>query len=148
MIRRPPRSTHCISSAASDVYKRQDEECSLLKRQLLQFIQEKLKERFSGTRTASGEIKGDEEVKEEVKASVREVPIVERCGHRVDKSNRGELVKCSEGLGAFKDYFNSRADYKGGYHEYRILNNLTRDAEISWSNKLSAEDFNIDNIFL
>ena len=23
MIRRPPRSTHCISSAASDVYKRQ-----------------------------------------------------------------------------------------------------------------------------
>ena len=25
MIRRPPRSTHCISSAASDVYKRQDE---------------------------------------------------------------------------------------------------------------------------
>ena len=29
MIRRPPRSTHCISSAASDVYKRQtyDYEC-------------------------------------------------------------------------------------------------------------------------
>eukprot|EP00825_Cyclidium_porcatum_P043269 TRINITY_DN6098_c0_g1_i5.p1 TRINITY_DN6098_c0_g1~~TRINITY_DN6098_c0_g1_i5.p1 ORF type:complete len:401 (+),score=117.11 TRINITY_DN6098_c0_g1_i5:721-1923(+) len=26
MIRRPPRSTHCISSAASDVYKRQDEQ--------------------------------------------------------------------------------------------------------------------------
>eukprot|EP00825_Cyclidium_porcatum_P044579 TRINITY_DN6586_c0_g1_i1.p2 TRINITY_DN6586_c0_g1~~TRINITY_DN6586_c0_g1_i1.p2 ORF type:complete len:149 (-),score=53.33 TRINITY_DN6586_c0_g1_i1:281-727(-) len=26
MIRRPPRSTHCISSAASDVYKRQKEE--------------------------------------------------------------------------------------------------------------------------
>ena len=25
MIRRPPRSTHCISSAASDVYKRQGE---------------------------------------------------------------------------------------------------------------------------
>eukprot|EP00826_Nyctotherus_ovalis_P037527 TRINITY_DN3426_c0_g2_i2.p1 TRINITY_DN3426_c0_g2~~TRINITY_DN3426_c0_g2_i2.p1 ORF type:complete len:129 (-),score=14.94 TRINITY_DN3426_c0_g2_i2:1630-1992(-) len=25
MIRRPPRSTHCISSAASDVYKRQRE---------------------------------------------------------------------------------------------------------------------------
>ena len=25
MIRRPPRSTHCISSAASDVYKRQAE---------------------------------------------------------------------------------------------------------------------------
>ena len=25
MIRRPPRSTHCISSAASDVYKRQSE---------------------------------------------------------------------------------------------------------------------------
>ena len=25
MIRRPPRSTHCISSAASDVYKRQPE---------------------------------------------------------------------------------------------------------------------------
>eukprot|EP00825_Cyclidium_porcatum_P007686 TRINITY_DN13859_c0_g1_i3.p3 TRINITY_DN13859_c0_g1~~TRINITY_DN13859_c0_g1_i3.p3 ORF type:complete len:160 (-),score=21.92 TRINITY_DN13859_c0_g1_i3:90-569(-) len=25
MIRRPPRSTHCISSAASDVYKRQDQ---------------------------------------------------------------------------------------------------------------------------
>ena len=24
MIRRPPRSTHCISSAASDVYKRQN----------------------------------------------------------------------------------------------------------------------------
>ena len=26
MIRRPPRSTHCISSAASDVYKRQVQE--------------------------------------------------------------------------------------------------------------------------
>ena len=26
MIRRPPRSTHCISSAASDVYKRQEED--------------------------------------------------------------------------------------------------------------------------
>jgi len=26
MIRRPPRSTHCISSAASDVYKRQGDE--------------------------------------------------------------------------------------------------------------------------
>eukprot|EP00825_Cyclidium_porcatum_P003679 TRINITY_DN11707_c0_g2_i1.p1 TRINITY_DN11707_c0_g2~~TRINITY_DN11707_c0_g2_i1.p1 ORF type:complete len:152 (+),score=0.52 TRINITY_DN11707_c0_g2_i1:110-565(+) len=28
MIRRPPRSTHCISSAASDVYKRQATVCS------------------------------------------------------------------------------------------------------------------------
>eukprot|EP00826_Nyctotherus_ovalis_P020332 TRINITY_DN16372_c0_g2_i1.p1 TRINITY_DN16372_c0_g2~~TRINITY_DN16372_c0_g2_i1.p1 ORF type:complete len:189 (+),score=45.39 TRINITY_DN16372_c0_g2_i1:22-567(+) len=27
MIRRPPRSTHCISSAASDVYKRQEKDC-------------------------------------------------------------------------------------------------------------------------
>ena len=27
MIRRPPRSTHCISSAASDVYKRQITTC-------------------------------------------------------------------------------------------------------------------------
>ena len=27
MIRRPPRSTHCISSAASDVYKRQTPDC-------------------------------------------------------------------------------------------------------------------------
>ena len=27
MIRRPPRSTHCISSAASDVYKRQLSPC-------------------------------------------------------------------------------------------------------------------------
>eukprot|EP00826_Nyctotherus_ovalis_P059969 TRINITY_DN8386_c0_g2_i1.p2 TRINITY_DN8386_c0_g2~~TRINITY_DN8386_c0_g2_i1.p2 ORF type:complete len:153 (-),score=15.77 TRINITY_DN8386_c0_g2_i1:299-733(-) len=27
MIRRPPRSTHCISSAASDVYKRQSYDC-------------------------------------------------------------------------------------------------------------------------
>eukprot|EP00969_Alexandrium_andersonii_P319537 14116038-Alexandrium_andersonii.AAC.1 len=26
MIRRPPRSTRCISSAASDVYKRQDQQ--------------------------------------------------------------------------------------------------------------------------
>ena len=26
MIRRPPRSTHCISSAASDVYKRQKDD--------------------------------------------------------------------------------------------------------------------------
>eukprot|EP00825_Cyclidium_porcatum_P012947 TRINITY_DN16779_c0_g3_i1.p2 TRINITY_DN16779_c0_g3~~TRINITY_DN16779_c0_g3_i1.p2 ORF type:complete len:108 (-),score=44.26 TRINITY_DN16779_c0_g3_i1:63-386(-) len=26
MIRRPPRSTHCISSAASDVYKRQEDD--------------------------------------------------------------------------------------------------------------------------
>ena len=30
MIRRPPRSTHCISSAASDVYKRQPLVDSLL----------------------------------------------------------------------------------------------------------------------
>ena len=30
MIRRPPRSTHCISSAASDVYKRQLEKDKLL----------------------------------------------------------------------------------------------------------------------
>eukprot|EP00826_Nyctotherus_ovalis_P053884 TRINITY_DN7032_c0_g4_i1.p1 TRINITY_DN7032_c0_g4~~TRINITY_DN7032_c0_g4_i1.p1 ORF type:complete len:326 (+),score=98.03 TRINITY_DN7032_c0_g4_i1:42-980(+) len=30
MIRRPPRSTHCISSAASDVYKRQVGDCWLL----------------------------------------------------------------------------------------------------------------------
>eukprot|EP00826_Nyctotherus_ovalis_P006808 TRINITY_DN11655_c0_g1_i1.p1 TRINITY_DN11655_c0_g1~~TRINITY_DN11655_c0_g1_i1.p1 ORF type:complete len:186 (+),score=38.83 TRINITY_DN11655_c0_g1_i1:23-559(+) len=30
MIRRPPRSTHCISSAASDVYKRQDHHCPFL----------------------------------------------------------------------------------------------------------------------
>ena len=29
MIRRPPRSTHCISSAASDVYKRQGRKVSL-----------------------------------------------------------------------------------------------------------------------
>ena len=29
MIRRPPRSTHCISSAASDVYKRQKQACYL-----------------------------------------------------------------------------------------------------------------------
>eukprot|EP00826_Nyctotherus_ovalis_P036230 TRINITY_DN3197_c0_g4_i1.p1 TRINITY_DN3197_c0_g4~~TRINITY_DN3197_c0_g4_i1.p1 ORF type:complete len:117 (+),score=5.64 TRINITY_DN3197_c0_g4_i1:23-352(+) len=28
MIRRPPRSTHCISSAASDVYKRQTPVCT------------------------------------------------------------------------------------------------------------------------
>ena len=30
MIRRPPRSTHCISSAASDVYKRQQQEQDLI----------------------------------------------------------------------------------------------------------------------
>eukprot|EP00825_Cyclidium_porcatum_P027542 TRINITY_DN2965_c0_g1_i2.p2 TRINITY_DN2965_c0_g1~~TRINITY_DN2965_c0_g1_i2.p2 ORF type:complete len:152 (-),score=35.30 TRINITY_DN2965_c0_g1_i2:65-520(-) len=30
MIRRPPRSTHCISSAASDVYKRQEYVCHIL----------------------------------------------------------------------------------------------------------------------
>ena len=29
MIRRPPRSTHCISSAASDVYKRQNYSVSI-----------------------------------------------------------------------------------------------------------------------
>eukprot|EP00826_Nyctotherus_ovalis_P013468 TRINITY_DN13640_c0_g2_i1.p1 TRINITY_DN13640_c0_g2~~TRINITY_DN13640_c0_g2_i1.p1 ORF type:complete len:117 (-),score=42.84 TRINITY_DN13640_c0_g2_i1:692-1021(-) len=29
MIRRPPRSTHCISSAASDVYKRQSIPCTM-----------------------------------------------------------------------------------------------------------------------
>eukprot|EP00826_Nyctotherus_ovalis_P010990 TRINITY_DN1286_c0_g1_i12.p1 TRINITY_DN1286_c0_g1~~TRINITY_DN1286_c0_g1_i12.p1 ORF type:complete len:102 (+),score=30.49 TRINITY_DN1286_c0_g1_i12:24-308(+) len=29
MIRRPPRSTHCISSAASDVYKRQLFTCTV-----------------------------------------------------------------------------------------------------------------------
>ena len=29
MIRRPPRSTHCISSAASDVYKRQGTRCQV-----------------------------------------------------------------------------------------------------------------------
>eukprot|EP00826_Nyctotherus_ovalis_P057468 TRINITY_DN7856_c0_g7_i1.p1 TRINITY_DN7856_c0_g7~~TRINITY_DN7856_c0_g7_i1.p1 ORF type:complete len:118 (-),score=10.39 TRINITY_DN7856_c0_g7_i1:230-559(-) len=32
MIRRPPRSTHCISSAASDVYKRQQYRCSSIDR--------------------------------------------------------------------------------------------------------------------
>eukprot|EP00825_Cyclidium_porcatum_P045245 TRINITY_DN6821_c0_g1_i1.p1 TRINITY_DN6821_c0_g1~~TRINITY_DN6821_c0_g1_i1.p1 ORF type:complete len:102 (-),score=17.52 TRINITY_DN6821_c0_g1_i1:271-576(-) len=31
MIRRPPRSTHCISSAASDVYKRQNQFYVLIK---------------------------------------------------------------------------------------------------------------------
>eukprot|EP00975_Prorocentrum_lima_P024059 5062021-Prorocentrum_lima.AAC.1 len=34
MIRRPPRSTHCISSAAPDVYKRQDERKRLAKSHL------------------------------------------------------------------------------------------------------------------
>ena len=33
MIRRPPRSTHCISSAASDVYKRQYEDVARAARQ-------------------------------------------------------------------------------------------------------------------
>ena len=32
MIRRPPRSTHCISSAASDVYKRQDDDDIIVSR--------------------------------------------------------------------------------------------------------------------
>eukprot|EP00825_Cyclidium_porcatum_P023194 TRINITY_DN2550_c0_g1_i2.p3 TRINITY_DN2550_c0_g1~~TRINITY_DN2550_c0_g1_i2.p3 ORF type:complete len:129 (-),score=3.35 TRINITY_DN2550_c0_g1_i2:336-722(-) len=32
MIRRPPRSTHCISSAASDVYKRQGKGYPVVKR--------------------------------------------------------------------------------------------------------------------
>eukprot|EP00825_Cyclidium_porcatum_P038617 TRINITY_DN4516_c0_g1_i2.p4 TRINITY_DN4516_c0_g1~~TRINITY_DN4516_c0_g1_i2.p4 ORF type:complete len:124 (+),score=19.82 TRINITY_DN4516_c0_g1_i2:117-488(+) len=36
MIRRPPRSTHCISSAASDVYKRQFLQLLLLHRPLFQ----------------------------------------------------------------------------------------------------------------
>eukprot|EP00826_Nyctotherus_ovalis_P022676 TRINITY_DN1752_c0_g2_i2.p1 TRINITY_DN1752_c0_g2~~TRINITY_DN1752_c0_g2_i2.p1 ORF type:complete len:138 (-),score=10.85 TRINITY_DN1752_c0_g2_i2:781-1158(-) len=31
MIRRPPRSTHCISSAASDVYKRQEQSVVIVK---------------------------------------------------------------------------------------------------------------------
>eukprot|EP00826_Nyctotherus_ovalis_P066552 TRINITY_DN9844_c0_g1_i3.p1 TRINITY_DN9844_c0_g1~~TRINITY_DN9844_c0_g1_i3.p1 ORF type:complete len:114 (-),score=17.84 TRINITY_DN9844_c0_g1_i3:223-537(-) len=35
MIRRPPRSTHCISSAASDVYKRQLYILLTLQRRLL-----------------------------------------------------------------------------------------------------------------
>jgi len=34
MIRRPPRSTHCISSAASDVYKRQSEDAEAVARRL------------------------------------------------------------------------------------------------------------------
>eukprot|EP00826_Nyctotherus_ovalis_P061462 TRINITY_DN8750_c0_g1_i2.p1 TRINITY_DN8750_c0_g1~~TRINITY_DN8750_c0_g1_i2.p1 ORF type:complete len:223 (+),score=62.72 TRINITY_DN8750_c0_g1_i2:25-669(+) len=42
MIRRPPRSTHCISSAASDVYKRQVY-TSCVKRELTIFIQERCK---------------------------------------------------------------------------------------------------------
>ena len=36
MIRRPPRSTHCISSAASDVYKRQGAYCSRLCQRVIQ----------------------------------------------------------------------------------------------------------------
>eukprot|EP00826_Nyctotherus_ovalis_P007282 TRINITY_DN11808_c0_g1_i4.p2 TRINITY_DN11808_c0_g1~~TRINITY_DN11808_c0_g1_i4.p2 ORF type:complete len:109 (+),score=16.22 TRINITY_DN11808_c0_g1_i4:24-329(+) len=42
MIRRPPRSTHCISSAASDVYKRQ------LFTFLLHFAQPNTKDRRCG----------------------------------------------------------------------------------------------------
>jgi len=34
MIRRPPRSTHCISSASSDVYKRQEGYCLKDKRKV------------------------------------------------------------------------------------------------------------------
>mgnify|MGYP003683396207 CR=1 FL=1 len=37
MIRRPPRSTHCISSAASDVYKRQHKYLADLKSATLSF---------------------------------------------------------------------------------------------------------------
>eukprot|EP00826_Nyctotherus_ovalis_P013050 TRINITY_DN13492_c0_g1_i2.p2 TRINITY_DN13492_c0_g1~~TRINITY_DN13492_c0_g1_i2.p2 ORF type:complete len:135 (+),score=57.20 TRINITY_DN13492_c0_g1_i2:24-407(+) len=57
MIRRPPRSTHCISSAASDVYKRQTKrklkESLVLSAKLLEKqkevekLSEKLKERES-----------------------------------------------------------------------------------------------------
>ena len=35
MIRRPPRSTHCISSAASDVYKRQIDDSLEVKTELM-----------------------------------------------------------------------------------------------------------------
>eukprot|EP00825_Cyclidium_porcatum_P023135 TRINITY_DN25443_c0_g1_i1.p2 TRINITY_DN25443_c0_g1~~TRINITY_DN25443_c0_g1_i1.p2 ORF type:complete len:123 (+),score=16.99 TRINITY_DN25443_c0_g1_i1:26-394(+) len=45
MLRRPPRSTHCISSAASDVYKRQPLFCRVTKF-LLQGFQIQY---FSGT---------------------------------------------------------------------------------------------------
>ena len=34
MIRRPPRSTHCISSAASDVYKRQLQDRGIIRNRL------------------------------------------------------------------------------------------------------------------
>ena len=35
MIRRPPRSTHCISSAASDVYKRQGKNCAFILKEMV-----------------------------------------------------------------------------------------------------------------
>jgi len=38
MIRRPPRSTHCISSAASDVYKRQARDTEVDREALLEFV--------------------------------------------------------------------------------------------------------------
>eukprot|EP00826_Nyctotherus_ovalis_P047159 TRINITY_DN5388_c0_g1_i5.p1 TRINITY_DN5388_c0_g1~~TRINITY_DN5388_c0_g1_i5.p1 ORF type:complete len:159 (-),score=47.95 TRINITY_DN5388_c0_g1_i5:597-1052(-) len=44
MIRRPPRSTHCISSAASDVYKRQVYFRSLI---LVEFYQKEKKQNFA-----------------------------------------------------------------------------------------------------
>eukprot|EP00826_Nyctotherus_ovalis_P061171 TRINITY_DN8675_c0_g2_i1.p1 TRINITY_DN8675_c0_g2~~TRINITY_DN8675_c0_g2_i1.p1 ORF type:complete len:180 (-),score=67.34 TRINITY_DN8675_c0_g2_i1:925-1443(-) len=42
MIRRPPRSTHCISSAASDVYKRQDGEKEGMAFKIMQTVQDML----------------------------------------------------------------------------------------------------------
>eukprot|EP00826_Nyctotherus_ovalis_P061160 TRINITY_DN8673_c0_g1_i3.p2 TRINITY_DN8673_c0_g1~~TRINITY_DN8673_c0_g1_i3.p2 ORF type:complete len:151 (+),score=42.20 TRINITY_DN8673_c0_g1_i3:22-453(+) len=61
MIRRPPRSTHCISSAASDVYKRQ-----VLKNAQLNEQSRKLGElslQFEELKISKEKIQGEVEVK-------------------------------------------------------------------------------------
>eukprot|EP00826_Nyctotherus_ovalis_P029717 TRINITY_DN2357_c0_g1_i2.p1 TRINITY_DN2357_c0_g1~~TRINITY_DN2357_c0_g1_i2.p1 ORF type:complete len:149 (-),score=63.94 TRINITY_DN2357_c0_g1_i2:108-533(-) len=60
MIRRPPRSTHCISSAASDVYKRQAKGSRLQKKGITKPLQKALKEHYKYSRTRNGTANGTE----------------------------------------------------------------------------------------
>jgi len=69
MIRRPPRSTHCISSAASDVYKRQTQEGVVVAVGDDESIKVKAKDRVLYDKYAGSTIKVDGEEQLIVKMS-------------------------------------------------------------------------------
>jgi len=126
----------------------EDEECTILKRQLFEFMQEKLREKSNATVPPNNELENKEEIKEEVKViNTKKLPVITNCYHKLNENSKATHIKYAEGLGSFKDYFNFYDTYKGTYHDYRILNNLKKEAEMSWSNSLTVKEFNIDNVF-